>query len=313
MGILTILLWLPAAVVMWIAKIIGAVLIVPLSLLLKTDLRDLPIWGNKNGIPPDYDTGFWKRWVWFAVRNGAHNLSFGDMPNDWHQLGNIDETRPGFNVRWRRAGWRSSFRIAWGKPDRQKGKKEFYIGFKLTRSADFVKVTFFQLRPAWILPLIVAVLFFAMQARAGDASLSWTNPTEQESCTGAGPLPDLAGTRIYRLVTDIPDPTATSWVDIGLKPGTYEYVATSYDADGTNSRLSGAATKEITTFVAAAGALAYGISQSNDRIVLQPVGTVTAEIACNLDESVNGKHRIPISSVTYAGSLRPATVFAECG
>ena len=157
------------------------------------------------------------------------------------------------------------------------------------------------------------LLLLPLAAAAGDAELSWTNPTDQEQCVDAGPLPDLAGTRIYRLIADIADPTAESYTDAGLLPGTYEYVATSYDDAGDNSRLSGRATKEITTFKATAGLFAYGISQTANQLVLQPVGTVNADVDCDIDQSVNGKHRIPTDAVDYAGTLRPVTVFAECG
>jgi len=161
---------------------------------------------------------------------------------------------------------------------------------------------------AWLM-----ILSLPYTAEAGDAALSWTNPTSQEACTDAGPLPNLAGTRIYRLVAEIADPAAQSWTDTGLLPGTYQYVATSYTEDGANSRLSGTTTKEVTTFVAPAGAFAYGISQTRDIIVLQPVGTLRAETACSTAMSVNGRYRVPRDAVDWIGSLRPEVVFAECG
>ena len=93
---------------------------------------------------------------------------------------------------------------------------------------------------------VAAVLYLAFCVKtvmAADVVLSWTNPTDTEQCTAGGPYDNPAGTRIWRLIADIPDPTADAFTLVGYKPGNYTFVATSYSTDGTGSRISGEADK----------------------------------------------------------------------
>lgn len=84
----------------------------------------------------------------------------------------------------------------------------------------------------------------------GSASLSWTAPTQNEDGTQ---LTDLAGYKLYWGTTPgsypnsatIDNPTVTTYLVENLSPGTYEFVATSYNASGVESRFSGTATKVV--------------------------------------------------------------------
>ena len=84
----------------------------------------------------------------------------------------------------------------------------------------------------------------------GSVTLSWTPPTENEDGTV---LTDLAGYRLYwgttpGVYTDsltINNPGLTTYVVENLPPGTYEFVATSFNAAGTESIYSNAATKVV--------------------------------------------------------------------
>jgi hypothetical protein len=84
----------------------------------------------------------------------------------------------------------------------------------------------------------------------GSATLSWSAPTENEDGTT---LTDLAGYKLYWGTTPgtytdsatIDNPSITTYVVDNLAPGTYEFVATAYNADGVESRFSGTATKVI--------------------------------------------------------------------
>ena len=58
--------------------------------------------------------------------------------------------------------------------------------------------------------------------------------------------------------------------------------------------------------------VAYGSQQSDEVQRTFPVGTVAAGASCDGTMSANGLYRVPKSSVTWAGSVRPAVVFAEC-
>ena len=84
----------------------------------------------------------------------------------------------------------------------------------------------------------------------GSATLSWTAPTQNEDGTQ---LTDLAGYKLYWGTTPgsypnsvtINNPTVTTYLVENLTPGTYEFVATSYNTLGVESRYSGFATKVI--------------------------------------------------------------------
>ena len=84
----------------------------------------------------------------------------------------------------------------------------------------------------------------------GSATLSWTAPTQNEDGTQ---LTDLAGFKLYWGTTPgtysnsaiIDNPSVTTFVVENLAPGTYEFVATAYNAAGTESRFSTTATKVI--------------------------------------------------------------------
>ena len=84
----------------------------------------------------------------------------------------------------------------------------------------------------------------------GSATLSWTAPTQNEDGTE---LTDLDGFKLYWGTTPgtypnsvtIDNPTVTTYIVENLAPGTYEFVATAFNAAGVESRYSGTATKVI--------------------------------------------------------------------
>jgi len=84
----------------------------------------------------------------------------------------------------------------------------------------------------------------------GSVTLNWTPPTENEDGT---PLTDLAGYRIYWGTTPgvypnsvtLNNPGLTSYVVDNLVPGTYQFVATSFNSAGTESAYSNPATRTV--------------------------------------------------------------------
>jgi hypothetical protein len=84
----------------------------------------------------------------------------------------------------------------------------------------------------------------------GSVTLNWTAPTQNEDGTA---LTDLDGYKIYWGTTPgsypnsvtINDETVTTWVVDNLAPGTYEFVATSFNTSGVESRYSAPATKVV--------------------------------------------------------------------
>ena len=84
----------------------------------------------------------------------------------------------------------------------------------------------------------------------GSVTLSWTAPTQNEDGTQ---LTDLAGYKLYWGTTSgsypnsltIGNPSVTTYLVENLSPGTYEFVATSFNTSGVESRYSGTATKVV--------------------------------------------------------------------
>ena len=84
----------------------------------------------------------------------------------------------------------------------------------------------------------------------GSVTLNWVVPTQNEDGT---PLTDLAGYKIlwgttsgnYPNSVTINDKNATSYVVDNLSSGTYEFVATSFNSSGVESRYSSPATKVV--------------------------------------------------------------------
>jgi len=84
----------------------------------------------------------------------------------------------------------------------------------------------------------------------GSVTLSWTPPTQNDDGTA---LTDLAGYKIYWGTTPgsypnrvtISNAGISSYVVEGLAPGTYEFVATSFNASGVESVYSNSTTKVV--------------------------------------------------------------------
>ena len=84
----------------------------------------------------------------------------------------------------------------------------------------------------------------------GSATLTWQPPTQNEDGTA---LTDLAGYNIYWGTTPgnypnsvtIDNESVTTYVVENLAPGTYEFVATSFNTAGVESRYSQPATRTV--------------------------------------------------------------------
>jgi hypothetical protein len=112
------------------------------------------------GVRDATDLSWWN----IAVRNAGHNLFSRPMPEYRTKTNTADETLealPGFQWRYRESldGEYVSFRMTWGKPDKSKGKNEFYIGWVMNET-EYMRLSFFQLRPAWLalIPIVVLVV-----------------------------------------------------------------------------------------------------------------------------------------------------------
>jgi len=178
---------------------------------------------------------------------------------------------------------------------------------------------------------IVLALLLPLQALAGSVTLTWTPPTQN---TDGTELTDLAGYRLYWGTSSgnypssvtIDNPGVTSYVLDGLAAGTYYFAATAFNTAGVESDYSVEATKAVlqdpvapqpappsNLTVVETDMTAYAISQTEDRLVTYPVGTVVAGTSCDPSMTVNGKYLVPRSAVQWAGTVQPQVVVAECG
>ena len=162
---------------------------------------------------------------------------------------------------------------------------------------------------------------------AGTATLSWTPPTQN---TDGSDLIDLAGCRLYygtetgnyAQTIEIADPDATTYVVENLDPGTWYFVSTAYNASGVESAYSNEASKTVADntppeppsglIVVPDNLYVYGLSQTNNRLVLYPVGTVPENTPCDNTMSANGHYRVDREFVAWAGNVEPAVVVALC-
>jgi hypothetical protein len=160
---------------------------------------------------------------------------------------------------------------------------------------------------------VLVLLFLCGSALAGEISLTWSNPDRQVTEVDAGPLTNLAGTRVWELVGEV-DETQTSVVLPAKPPGEYTYVATSFTADGTQSRISNMATKTVVTFQALAGSTAYQVVTISTGFWMIPMATMTTDTECDATQSANGMYRVPTAAVTWnpGTTARPVMLVAVC-
>ena len=127
------------------------------------------------------------------------------------------------------------------------------------------------------LTLIVIAFFVGLRkSQAEDITLNWTNPTQQETCTDSGTT-TIDGIHIWQLIATV-DAPLESFVVPAMKPGSYTYAATAFNADG-ESRLSGITTKDAVSF-GVVDTRAYIVAKTSGKFLLLVVGTVPLGTPC---------------------------------
>lgn len=175
---------------------------------------------------------------------------------------------------------------------------------------------------------VLLALAVSTVAQAGSAFVTWEAPTTRED---GSPLV-LSGFRLYwgvspgqyehSVTIDNPDQRSYRVAEL-VDCERYYFAATALDLMSVESRLSNEDDALIggdcssppnppeNLAVSSANLTAYGIVQSRDRVVLLPVGSVAAGTSC-LPMQVLNRFVVPRESVTFAGSVRPEVVLAEC-
>ena len=179
----------------------------------------------------------------------------------------------------------------------------------------------------WILAtglclLLAAVTDAEEPARVSPPqALSWELPTRAEYCVDSGAaLDSVAGTRIYRLLADVPAPT-TTWTPTDLPAGDHDLVVAAYDDRGAEAGISRRVRLTVAgdpppppamDLTVAEGAWLYALAQSRDRLTLYPVARATASADCDPEVVVMGRHRVDVRVARWLGSQRPPVVVADC-
>jgi hypothetical protein len=166
-----------------------------------------------------------------------------------------------------------------------------------------------------VIAIVSSCVSLISSAHAEDVTLSWTNPDRTFTMNDAGPYTNPAGTKIYLMVESTSDPAATTLTLPDMKPGTYEFVAVSVDDQGVSSPVSSPATKTVTSFKAPAGSTVYQVVTISNGLWALPIGTLSADTECIVEQTVNGKYAVPQDNVTWSpgATARPPLVVADCG
>lgn len=160
--------------------------------------------------------------------------------------------------------------------------------------------------------VIMATLgFTARCAHAGEATITWTAPTQ--NCNGT-PLTNLAK---YDLTygqarADLPLTPLTKTVT-GLTPGVWWFSLAAVNATNDRSEFV-TVSKTITPaeFVTKSTTV-YTFFRSNGNIsVVATLHRVPLGTVCDATQSVNGKYKVALEAVTWSGTKLTAAL-ADCG
>ena len=183
--------------------------------------------------------------------------------------------------------------------------------------------------------LILLLCLVSASAVAGEAQITWTQPTTNTdgsaipasgtgrltgnrvdwgTCTGTAPnyaFGTKAGEQIFTVPT-------TAYTVTNLAPGTWcfrSYASTTYGESGPSNvaaKIIAAPMPNPPTGLSAVGGVAFTIIKREDRFVLLPVGTVPADTPCDTSQAINGHYVVPRESVTWSGTVKPVVVVAQC-
>lgn len=144
-----------------------------------------------------------------------------------------------------------------------------------------------------------------------ETEVTWTAPTQR--CDGTA-LTNLAG---YSLTygqsrVDLPT-TPMAYTVTGLKPGLWWFSLAAVDADGNRSEFV-TVTRDVQPeeFVTKTTKV-YTFFRANGNIVVTVTPhTVALGVVCDASQSVNGKYRVALENITWAGTPLTAAL-ADCG
>lgn len=148
-------------------------------------------------------------------------------------------------------------------------------------------------------------------ASAGTAELTWTAPTK--NCNGTD-LTNLTGYSLTYGQARTPLPaTPLSFTVTGLKPGTWWFSLAAVTPTDRSEFVTVEKVVAPEDFKTVTTTVYTFFKASGNIVVLPTLHTVPLGTVCDATQSVNGKHIIPRSAVTWSGTARPVAVVGDCG
>ncbi len=163
--------------------------------------------------------------------------------------------------------------------------------------------------------------------------VSWTAPTENVDgspvpATGPG---SIAGYELFYSTNPANVLTATPIVipaDVrtyritGQPAATYYYMLKAFNVEQQRSDPAGPVSNVVNNITASDSVTVtilpdttrpvYNVVKRANGFVLVAVGTVPTSTACDRTQVVNGNYAVPVSAVTWSGSVRPIVAVANC-
>ena len=147
-------------------------------------------------------------------------------------------------------------------------------------------------------------------AEAGEATLTWTAPTQ--NCNGS-PLTDLNGyTLTYGQKRETLGTSPLTKTVTGLLPGTWWFSLAATTPTAKSEFITVEKVVAPNEFVTTSNKV-YTFFRTGGNIVLTVTPhTVGIGVVCDATQSVNGKYRVPLEAVTWNGT-RLTAALADCG
>ena len=158
--------------------------------------------------------------------------------------------------------------------------------------------------------ITVTLALMSKCAKAGEAIITWTAPTQ--NCNGT-PLTNLTGYDLTYGQGRVPlGLTPLTYTVTGLTPGTWWFSMAAKNSTGDRSEFVTVEKTILANEFVVAQSDAFALVKRIDRLVLAKVGTVPVGTPCLADQTVNGKYVVPRSLVTWSGTVKPDVVVATC-
>lgn len=157
--------------------------------------------------------------------------------------------------------------------------------------------------------LVALLLLVSGAANAGEATLTWTAPTQ--NCDGSALINLASYSVMYGQAQTTLPLSPLSYTVKGLLPGTWWFSVAAVNSTGGRSEFVTVSKTVLPEDFKAVSPDVFSVVKRTDRFVLTKVGTVPIGTVCS-SETVNGKYVVPRASVTWSGTVKADVVVATC-